>query len=606
MTDTQLALAWLGAFAPPLAILPSVFAEAQIVLPSSSNAVPGALRLAPYQKELVDCIADDDVEIVVMQLSSQVGKSLSIDCQIGYVMSCAPSPSLHVSPTAQRSEEFVRDRLDPIINSSPALRKLVGTGQGTRKGSTGGANSLSSKSYPGGQINFASSHKPDELAARAIKNLWLDEVDRFAFSALSEGCPIALAIKRTKTFEGKGRKIVLVSTPTSRNASRINEWFLKGDQRRFMVKCTEQDCGHVGPLMFKSLHWKDGAPEAAFMSCDGCGVEINEAKRRELIENGEWIATAKGEPGVRSYHLSELSSKFSTLQSVATQAEAAKTPMQRQAFHNTTLAEVFDAGTEVELSSSELAARAEPIAPPYSPTIQFVTCGVDVQGNRLEVTALGHHTDGTFTVLNHIKLLGDSSSDQVWRDLDVVLGTTFPLSNGKILAVQATAIDAGFSADQVVKFVLAQRRKSRACFAVKGKSGFDQPALKWGGRLKGTFKLLLVGVDSVKHSLQKHLSMPVIGPGYIRLPNHLGEDYFNGLASESLQVKIVKGAPRYDYHRTYRFNEPLDCLVYSTAIAETIPKQALVPAPPGPDFKELARKLAAAHNNNHERTSHYD
>jgi phage terminase large subunit GpA-like protein len=48
-------------------------------------------------------------------------------------------------------------------------------------------------------LNFASSHKPDELAARAIKYLFLDEVDRFAQSAGIEGCPILLALKRTKT-----------------------------------------------------------------------------------------------------------------------------------------------------------------------------------------------------------------------------------------------------------------------------------------------------------------------------------------------------------------------------------------------------------------------
>jgi phage terminase large subunit GpA-like protein len=131
---------------------------------------------------------------------------------------------------------------------------------------------------------------------------------------------------------------------------------------------------------------------------------------------------------------------------------------------------------------------------------------------------------------------------------------------------------------------------------VKGRSGFDQPALKWGGKLKGTLKLLLVGVDGVKHSIQKHLAMPFVGPGFIRLPDHLGEEYFEGLASEELRTKIVRGAPKYEYHRTYRQNEPLDCLTYAIAIAETAPKQALTPPPPIPSIKESAAKLNAAHN----------
>jgi phage terminase large subunit GpA-like protein len=594
--DAQLALSWLRAFRPPPAIAPSAFAESEIILPSSANAIPGPLRLASYQRELVDSVAADDAEIIVFMLSSQVGKSLSVDAQLMHSIACAPGPMLHVSPTGARSEEFVRDRFDPLVGSSPTLRKLIGTGQNTRKGSTGGANSLASKSFPGGQLNFASSHKPDELAARAIKYLFLDEVDRFAQSAGIEGCPIQLALKRTKSFENRGRKVVIVSTPTSRTASRINEYFLRGDQRGFMIACTEKDCGHVGPLMFKNLHWKDGEPETAFLSCDGCGVEINEAKRRELIENGEWVATAKGEKGVRSYHLNELASKFSTMESVARQAEAAKTPLQRQVFHNTALAEVFDAGTEVELTASELQQRAEPIASPYAANMQLVTAGVDVQSNRLECLFLGHHADATYTVLNHLKLMGDTSGNEVWQALDVALGTVFPLANGKSLNVMATAVDSGFNADQVTAFVNAQRRKSRACFAVKGRSGFDQPALKWGGRLKGVLKLLLVGVDAVKLTVQKRLAMQTVGPGFIRLPDHLPPEFFEGIAAEELRVKIVKGAPRFEYHRTYRFNEPIDCLTYATAIAEMVPKQALTPPTPGPTIKELTRKLVAAHN----------
>jgi phage terminase large subunit GpA-like protein len=595
MIDAQLALAWRRAFAPPPAIAPSAFAESEIILPSSANAIPGPLRLASYQRELVDAIADDDVEIIVFMLSSQVGKSLSVDAQLMHSIACAPGPMLHVSPTGARSEEFVQFRFDPLVGSSPTLRALIGTGQASRKGSTGGANSLSAKSFPGGQLNFASSHKPDELAARSIRYLFLDEVDRFAQSAGIEGCPIQLALKRTKLFEnGKGRKVVIVSTPTSRTASRINEWYLRGDQRKFFTDCP--DCGHAAPFAFENLKWDDGKPETAHLVCEECGCIHNEAQRRAMLEHGRWEATATGEPGIRSYHLNELASKFSTMEAVARQYDAAKTPLQKQAFYNTALAQVYDAATEVLLTPSELQQKAEPIAAPYAANIQFITAGVDVQSNRLECTYLAHHADGTSSVLNHLKLMGDTSGDAVWQTLDTALGTAFQLANGKSLNVMATAVDSGFSADQVIAFVTSQRRKSRTCFAVKGRSGFGEQALKWGGRLKGVMKLLLVGVDAVKLDVQKCLAMQTVGPGFIRLPDHLPPEYFEGLAAEELRVKIVKGAPRYEYHRTYRFNEPLDCLVYAKAIAQWVPKVALTPPPPGPDIKALAAKLTAALN----------
>jgi phage terminase large subunit GpA-like protein len=596
MIDHDLARAWLRALAPPPIVAPTTFAESQIILPASANALPGPLRLAPYQREPIDAVADEDVEIIVLMLASQTGKSTTINAIMGHCIAGDPGPMLHVSPTGGRSEEFVRERFDPLVMSSPALRALIGKGQDTRKGSSGGVNSVTAKSFPGGQLSFASSFKADELAARAIKFLFLDEIDRFAASAGAEGDPIGLAVKRTKTFEGKGRKIVIVSTPTTRVGSRINAWYLRGDQRKFFVRCP--DCGHSEPIAFQNLKWEPGKPETAHLICEACGVVQDEQTRRSMIRSGTWQPTALGERGIRSYHLTELSSLFSTMASVAQQYEAAVTPEQKQAFYNTTLAQVYDAGTEVELSSSELQQRAEKIAPPYAANLVFVSAGVDVQSNRLEVTFLGHHADQTFSVLNHLKLMGDTSGDAVWQQLDAAMASTFPTSNGRSLPVLIQAIDSGFNADQVVKFVQAQRKQSRAAYAVKGKEGFDRLPLASGGRLKGQMRLLIVGVDAVKLAVQKALSIDDLSPGFIRLPDHLDEDYFAGLASEQLRARVVKGVPRYEFHRTVRRNEPLDCLVYAMAIARHSYVQAAInkpsaPTQPKPSFVESAKRLAA-------------
>ncbi|WP_407194291.1 phage terminase large subunit family protein [Bradyrhizobium sp. STM 3566] len=595
MIDHDLARAWLRALAPPPIVAPTAFAESQIVLPASANALPGPLRLAPYQREPIDAIADDDVEIIVLMLASQTGKSTTINAIMGHCIASDPGPMLHVSPTGGRSEEFVRERFDPLVASSPALRALIGKGQDTRKGSSGGVNSVTAKTFPGGQLSFASSFKADELAARAVKYLFLDEIDRFAASAGVEGDPIGLALKRTKTFEGRGRKIVIVSTPTTRVGSRVNDWYLRGDQRKFFVKCP--DCEHSAPLAFESLKWEPGKPETAHLVCEACGVVHDERARRSMIEGGTWQATAIGEKGIRSYHLTELSSLFSTMASVAQQYEAATTPEQKQTFYNTTLAQVYDAGTEVELSPSELQQRAEKIAPPYA-NLVCVSAGVDVQSNRLEVTFLGHHADQTFSVLNHLKLTGDTSGDAVWRQLDEAMGSTFPTTDGRALPVLIQAVDSGFNADQVVKFIHAQRGKSRTAFPVKGKEGFDRMPLASGGRLKGQMRLLIVGVDAVKLSVQKALAIDHPSPGFVRLPDHLDDDYFAGLASEQLRARVVKGAPRYEFHRTVRRNEPLDCLVYATAIARHPYVQAAISKPPAltqpkPSLEESAKRIAA-------------
>jgi|GEM_PF-2690719 len=605
MLDERLARGWLYAFAPPPIVAPTQFAESEIILPGSANARSGPLRLMSYQREPIDAIADDDVEIIVLMLASQTGKSTIINAIMGHCIAANPGPALHISPTGGRSEEFVKERLNPLIASSPALRGLVGTSDDTRRG-RGGVDSVSLKTFPGGLLAFASSYKADELAARPIKFLFLDEVDRFAKSAGVEGDPIGLAIKRTKTFEDVGRKIVIVSTPTTRMGSRIGAWFARGDQRRFHVTCS--DCGHFAPFAFEALKWEPGKPTTAHMFCEGCGVVIDEPKRRVMVEQGKWVATATGERGIRSYHLDELSSLFSTMASVAQQYEDATTPEEKQVFYNTALARIYDASTEVELRPSDLQQRAEVIAPPYAATFLFVSAGVDVQSDRLECTFLGHHADQTFSVLNHFKLSGDTSGDAVWLKLDEAMGATFPTKDGRSLPVIVQAVDSGFNADQVLKYVQNQRRKSRSCYATKGVGGFDQLPIRRGGRLRGQLGLILVGVDAMKLTLQKALALQDdTSPGYIRLPSHLDEDYFEGLASEELRVRYVKGAPRYEYHRTVRRNEPWDCLVYATAIAKLVPPQRPKPtSTQQPTIRELGAKLSAASNSQPQAGAHVE
>ena len=597
--DLILVGAALSSFQPPPLLLPSQFAETQLYLPASSNSRPGPLRLTKAQTGMINAFADPKIHTIVLCCSAQVGKSLTVDALVGYVIACAPGPILHVSPTNARAEDWVRDRFDPLIKSSPSLRALIGGGR------KGGGDSLSHKMFPGGSLNLASSFQPDTLAARAIRYVFLDEVDRFAASAGAEGDPVMLATKRTRTFDN--RKVVLVSTPTSRIGSRISKWFERGDQRRWHVVCP--DCGDSAPLGFENLKWGEGKPESAHLVCGECGCVHDEQARRRMIEGGAWVATATGEPGVASFHISELASPFSSLESVARQYDDADTPDKKRVFYNTALGETFDSSTEIELDASALQARSETITAPYEANILGVTVGVDIQNDRCEATFLAHHADATFSVLNHVVCAGDTSAPQVWSDLDTALGATFALQDGRVLPVAATAIDSGFSSDNVYAFVLSQRRKSRRCFATKGVSGFDRAAIKEGSKVKGNMRVQLVGVDGLKLTVTKRLGIES-GPGLIRLPNHLDSAYFDQLASEELRIKEVRGFARYEWHKTNRLNEALDALVYATALASlpnifTASRPTPSNEPPRKSIAEQAAALNALHNGAPQRNISY-
>ena len=580
----------LPGFAPPEKLTPSQWAERNLSLPKSSNAEPGPLVLTSYQRGMVDAMADPDVRVAVLKLASQTGKSLAIDCTLAHLMVTDPGPMLAVHPTDGKAKAYVVDRLNPLIAASLVLRGIIGTGGRGRAG-----DSNHHKAFPGGSLNVASSHKPDDLAARSIRYLLCDELDRFAMSAGQEGSPELLAFKRLHTFRTRS-KTILASTPTV-SGSRIEGWYRRGDQRRFACPCPE--CGGLQAFGLDHLKWEPGRPDTAHLTCEHCAHAISEAERLAAVELGRWVATAQGEPGIRSFHATEIISKFSSLEHVAQQAEDAETtPEKRRVFVNTSLAETFE-DEGVALDAETLRTRAVPLRAPYPAEIAFVTAGVDVQADRVEVTFLGSMRAGVQAVLNHRKIPGDTSGSAVWDTLDAALGETFPLADGRRVSVAVTAIDAGYQTSAVVDFVMRQRAQARQCFAVKGVSGFDKPDVKMGGKFKGLVSGVLVGVDMLKVNLQRRLSMSTIGPGFLYLPDHLGPEYFDGLAAEKLVTRYVRGFARKEWHMAARSgggNEPLDCLAYAAAISKLVTRPAAGAPAAQTDVATMAAELHALSN----------
>ena len=567
--------AWLPHFAPPRKVSTSEWAEANIVLPRATNAKYGELKLDRYQALMLDRIARPGVKVAVLMLASQTGKSLTIDALLLDRIKRDPGPVLHVSPTDGKARAFVKERLDPLVAESPKLRGMFGDG---RRGGSGDSTAL--KLFAGGFLATASSFKADDLAARAIRYVFLDEVDRFATSAGQEGDPVLLALKRQHTYKANSLAII-ASTPTD-GSSRIAAWHARGDQAKFFIPCP--CCSEFAAITFDRLKWKPGEPETAWLSCDACAHHLTEGDRRAALDLGEWRATAKGEDDVLSFHGNVLLSSFTTLAEVAQGAETAELrPETRRVFWNTSRAEVFEP-EGFQLQPNALKARAVRVAPPYPAEIGFVTIGADLQGDRIEATVLGHGRGGQLAILNHHVFAGDTTGPGPWEALDGLMGAAFLTVDGRRLSVAHTAIDSGYQAETVYAFVSQQRAQSRRCNPVKGVAGWGRDKLKSTSRTKFGHSIFSVGVDDLKQNIMARLNMPSKGPGYIFLPDHLDEIYFRGLASEKLTERAVRGFPRREWKKE-RSNEPLDCLVYALAIADAVPKSIKEPsAEKKPDF----------------------
>ncbi|MGO4917347.1 phage terminase large subunit family protein [Pseudogemmobacter sp. W21_MBD1_M6] len=253
---------------PPPDLTISDWADQNRRLSSEASAEPGQWRTsrAEYQRGIMDAISDPSVETVVVMSSAQTGKTETQLCCVGYHIDQDPAPIMVVMPTERDAETWSKDRFSPMARDTPCLQDKIANPK-----SRDGNNKILHKRFPGGHLTIVGANAPSGLASRPIRLLLCDEVDRYPFSAGAEGDPVNLARKRTVTFWN--RKIVLVSTPTNKGASRIETAYQESDQRRFWVPCPE--CGTEQILTWPQVRWdkgEDGShkPDTARYHCVEC------------------------------------------------------------------------------------------------------------------------------------------------------------------------------------------------------------------------------------------------------------------------------------------------------------------------------------------------
>lgn len=295
----------LASLAPPPDLAIDEWADQFRVLSRESSAEAGkwSTDRAPYQRGMMRAISDPATETVVFMTGAQIGKTEIINNAIGYYISQDPSPILVVQPTLDMSKMWSNDRLAPMLRDTPALKNAVKDPRSRDSGNT-----LLQKSFVGGYIAMVGANSPAGLASRPVRCVFFDEVDRFPHSAGTEGDPIDLGKKRTATFT-YNRKIVMVSTPTNKGASRIEAAYEESDQRQYFVPC--HDCGHKQVLKWAQVRWEKDQPDTAAYICEDCGSVWDDAVRYRAVRAGEWIAQNPTNK-TAGFHLSGLYSPWYT------------------------------------------------------------------------------------------------------------------------------------------------------------------------------------------------------------------------------------------------------------------------------------------------------
>jgi phage terminase large subunit GpA-like protein len=568
-TEQVIGRAW-STFAPPPKLTVSQFADLELKVTAGPLA-PSQWQtdFALYQRGIMDAFHEPGVEVVVVMGSSQWGKTAIAVNIVAYHIAHDPCPILVVEPTVDpMARDLAKNRLEPVINASPRLLDCVG-----RKRAKDASNTLLQKTFRGGLLSIGGANSAASLAARSIRLLVLDEVDRYPPELPGEGSTIEIALKRTSAYRER-RRVFMPSSPTLKGGA-IDTWFHRGDQRRYYVPCPK--CGDMHPFTWADVRWTNHDPATARMHCPACDYGMGDMERIAAVRLGEWRAEAEpAEQSIVSFHMWEAYSPLSSLSKIvagfiqAREAQKAGDAAEMHTWQNTTLGEPIEPDAGVGIESHVLLMRREEYGEDIPEGACVLTMGVDVQDDRLEVLVLGWGLGEESWLIDRQTLPGDTERPEPWDELTEVLNHPYKHALGPRLSAQATCIDSGGHRTTLV-YDYAAKQAARRVYAIIGRAGqapiVSSPSPRQWGREKRKVPLYTIGVDAAKALLVSRLGLTEKGPGYVHIPHTdwADEELAEQLSSERLMTRKTRGVMVQEWRKTRPRNDALDCAVYALA-----------------------------------------
>jgi phage terminase large subunit GpA-like protein len=285
--------------------LPSVWTEANIILPESTTRYPGPFRyrLTPYAVEIVNLAhSDNPTRSAAICKSSQCGITAGVVIPvICYTIDVDPDPILFTAADKIMAGRTIKERLDPILWASKLdhrIRPNAIKKQNRRTGDT-----EFSKEFAGGTLTAAGTSNPDTFRFYSAKKVLADDFDTAPQEVGQEGDITKLMQGRQKMY-GDSALTYYISTPTVTATSQIWKQYLKGTMKKWHWACPE--CGEYFPVEF-SVKMDDGSyagltweldehkklkPETIHYRTQCCGKgKLYYKDKLKLNSTGTWIAT---------------------------------------------------------------------------------------------------------------------------------------------------------------------------------------------------------------------------------------------------------------------------------------------------------------------------
>jgi len=575
--DYSIIAGFLRGIRPDPLLTVSQWADQHRVLPQT-NSEPGRFRTSrtPYNREIADRLsATDPAQIIIFKKSSQIGATETANNWVGYDIDIAPAPMLYIMPTDTMMKDTSKNRIQKLIDTTPRIKAKIKPSKAKDSGNT-----IQYKEFEGGFIKMVGANSPVGLASTAVRYVYADEVDRYPLDVGGEGSALDLAKTRTISF-GARKKIFITSTPTKKGTSVIDNAFKETGQRYYHVPCPH--CGSGQVLKFEQLRWTKGDYTTVEYECIHCRTNISEFHKTRMITAGCWLAThPEKEDGITyGYHINALYAPqgwYSWGEMAKDYDDSEGNIPKRITFINTKLGECYEEEGEVPDYQRLYALRELYKQNTLMPEVSFITAGVDVQADRLELEIVGWIKGKESQSIDYRIISGDTSNPDTWKKLDFVLNETFAKADGTLFPVSAMAIDTGYNTKYVYDFCMRYQGLNRV-FPVKGSDAlatmYSAPKavqVTRAGQKVNSIKVFHVGVSLIKSELYGWLKLnpnedKTYPPGYCHFPQY-DTHFFRGITAEKLERKTnKKGFAVYEWVKVYKRNEALDCRVYARAAA---------------------------------------
>lgn len=551
---------------PPEDLTVAECAERYRVLNSKTSDYQGPWRndKTPYLVGIMDEILNYETEEVVFCKPSQVGGTEAILNILAYIVLQDPAPTMAVYPSDSLADSIYKNRILPMVQDSPALAERFHATEST----------LSELQFDGMYLSLTGSNSPANLASKAIRFLFLDEVDKYPGASRKEADPISLARERTKTFHS--RKIFVTSTPTLKTG---HIW--KALESCDIIKHYFVPCPHCGKyielkwsqIIFpkdETMSYADRAEFANYV-CQECGAVITDQQKPRMLRNGEWRTIRENTKFARKvgFWMNTLYSPFVRFSEIAKKFLTSKDdPDELQNFVNSWLAEPWE-DTKLKTNADMVLERQtdlpELIVPAWA---KLLTAGVDVQENCLYWTIRAW---GNFLTSQNIAH-GQAFS---FPEIENIMNLEFEREDGgPRMVVELALIDSGDDTDTVYDFCAVNSEWAVPCKGSSHPLDFYtkiSKVAKTDSRAYG-MQLVLVDGDKCKDAIAGRMKRDN-GKGSWMVYQGCDREYAEQVTAEhKVNVKDSRGHIKQEWKpkASKTDNHYLDCEVYALAAAEAL------------------------------------